>query len=156
MLNKGDIAPDFELLSDEGTPVKLSDYRGRRVILFFYPKAATPGCTIQACGFRDNFPLIQAAGATVLGVSPDPVEELARWRAEENLPYHLLSDPDHVVADAYDVWGENKIANFTYIGITRSHFIIGPDGKLEDVQYKVSPNKSIERALKSVSNDFRE
>ena len=152
MLQIGDMAPDFELLSDEGTPIKLSDYRGQRVVLFFYPKAATPGCTTQACGLRDSFPQIEAANGTVLGVSPDATEDLAKWRAAEALPYHLLSDTEHVVADAYGTWGERKFYANVYMGIIRSHFIIGVDGRLEDVQYKISPKKSIAKALKSLTN----
>ena len=150
MLNVGDLAPEFELLSDEGQPVKLSDFRGQKVILFFYPKAATPGCTTQACGLRDNYPTIEANGATVLGVSPDAPEALAKWRAEEGFPYLLLSDPEHEVADAYGVWGEKKMYGRAYMGIIRSHFVVGADGKLADVQFKVSPKNSIERAVKFV------
>ncbi len=150
MLKIGDSAPDFELRSDENKTVKLSNFRGKRVVLFFYPKADTPGCTTQACGMRDNFPQIEAANGTVLGVSPDPVDKLAKWRAKENLPYNLLSDPEHVVAGAYGVWGEKNMYGRSYMGIIRSHFIIGPDGILEDVQYKVSPQKSIDTALKQL------
>lgn len=147
MLQIGDNAPDFELLSDEDSLVKLSDYRGSRVLLFFYPKADTPGCTIQACGFRDNFPVIDAAGGVVLGISPDSVAALSRWRAKQNLPYNLLSDPDHAVADLYGVWGEKKMYGKTYEGIIRSHFIIDEEGRLVDVQYKVSPQDSIEKGV---------
>jgi peroxiredoxin Q/BCP len=121
MLEVGDVAPEFELLSDDGTSIKLSDLRGKRVVLFFYPKADTPGCTTQACGFRDNFPTIEAAGATVLGISPDSPEALAKWRAKMGFPYPLLSDPDHAVADAYAVWGEKKMYGKSYEGIIRSH-----------------------------------
>lgn len=147
MLSVSDKAPDFELLSDEGKSVKLSDFLGQRVVLFFYPKANTPGCTTQACGFRDNYPTIEAAGATVLGISPDPPEVLAKWRAKKGFPYSLLSDPDHKVADAYSVWGEKKLFGKGYEGIIRSHFVVDAEGKLEDVQFKVSPKKSVERAL---------
>ena len=153
MLNVGDVAPDFELLSDEGQPVKLSDFRGRQVVLFFYPKAATPGCTTQACGFRDNYPAIEANGAVVLGVSPDTPEKLAKWRAAEGFPYLLLSDPEHQAAAAYAVWGEKKLYGRAYMGIIRSHFIIDADGKIADTQYKISPKKSIERAVKFLGND---
>ncbi len=151
MLNVGDRAPDFELISDEGTPVKLSDYRGQRVVLFFYPKADTPGCTTQACGFRDNYPIIQAAGASVLGVSPDSPEALAKWRKKMGFPYPLLSDPDHQTADAYAVWGEKTMYGKTYEGIIRSHFVIDADGKLEDVRFKVSPTDSVDTALKQLA-----
>ncbi|MCB9421318.1 MAG: thioredoxin-dependent thiol peroxidase [Ardenticatenaceae bacterium] len=150
MLAVGDMAPDFELISDENKPVKLSDFRGQKVILFFYPKAATPGCTTQACGFRDNYPVIESNGATVLGISPDMPEDLAKWRAKEGFPYALLSDPEHEVADAYAVWGEKKMYGRAYMGIIRSHFVIGEDGKVADVQFKVSPTDSVARAVKFV------
>ncbi len=150
MLQVGEMAPDFELLSDEGKPVKLSDYRGQKVIVFFYPKAATPGCTTQACGLRDNYSIIESNGATVLGVSPDMPDALAKWRAEESFPYLLLSDPEHEVADAYGVWGEKSMYGRAYMGIIRSHFVVGEDGKLADIQFKVSPKNSIERAVKFV------
>ena len=150
MLKSGDSAVDFELVSDEGKPVKLADFRGKKVILFFYPKAATPGCTTQACGFRDNYSLIEANGATVLGISPDAPEKLAKWKEKERFPYLLLSDPEHKVAKAYGVWGEKKLYGRAYMGIIRSHFVIDEDGKLADIQFKVSPKNSIERAVKFV------
>lgn len=147
----GDVVIDFELVSDEGKMVKLSDFDGRRLIIFFYPKADTPGCTRQACGFRDEFPRIEADGAVVLGISPDSPEKLAKWKAKLELPYTLLSDPDHKVAEAYGVWGEKKLYGRTYMGIIRSHFVIGPDGRFQDIQIKVSPKKSVELALKAVT-----
>ena len=150
MLEVGQMAPEFELLTDEGNSVKLSDYRGQRVILFFYPKAATPGCITQACGFRDNFPQIEAAGATVLGVSPDAVDKLADWRAAEKLPYNLLSDPDNTVSQLYSAYGEKSMYGNKYMGVIRSHFIIDAEGKFEDVQIKISPKKSIAQALKQL------
>lgn len=147
MLNIGDKAPEFELLNDEEEPVKLSDFLGQRVILFFYPKAGTSGCTTQACGFRDKYPKIEAADATVIGVSPDEPAALAKWKAKENLPYTLMSDPEHEVAEAYGVWGEKKMYGKSYMGIIRSHFVIDAEGKIEDVQFKVSPKDSISRAM---------
>lgn len=149
-LSIGDLAPDFELKNDENDDVKLSDFRGQRVVIFFYPKADTPGCTKQACGFRDNFPKIEAANGTVLGVSPDSVSRLEKWRAAEKLPYHLLSDPDHEVADLFGVWGEKKSFGRVYDGIIRSHFVIDADGRLEDVQYNISPDNSVEKAVKQL------
>jgi peroxiredoxin Q/BCP len=150
MFDVGDSAPDFELLNSEEETLKLSDYRGRRVILFFYPKAGTSGCTTQACGLRDNFPKIEAANATVLGVSPDKPAALAKWIAKESLPYDLLSDPDHQAADLYGVWGEKSMYGRTYMGIIRSHFVIDAEGNFEDIQFKVSPKNSIARALSTV------
>jgi len=150
MFEIGDNAPDFELLNSKEEPVKLSDYKGTRIILFFYPKAGTSGCTTQACGFRDNFPVIEAGNATVIGISPDMPSALAKWIASENLPYALLSDPDHAVADLYGVWGEKSMYGNKYMGIIRSHFVIDAEGKFEDVQFKVSPKNSIARALSTV------
>jgi peroxiredoxin Q/BCP len=150
MFEIGDSAPDFELLNSEEEPVKLSDYRGKRVILFFYPKAGTSGCTTQACGLRDNFPKIEAANATVVGVSPDMPAALTKWIAKESLPYTLLSDPDHEVAGAYGVWGEKSMYGRKYMGIIRSHFVIDAEGKFEDIQFKVSPKNSIARALSTI------
>lgn len=147
MLKAGDPAPDFTLTSAEGEEVSLSDFRGQRVIVFFYPRAATPGCTRQACGFRDNLPRIETANATVIGISPDSPKELAKWKEDEGLTYTLLSDPDHAVADAYGAWGEKKSFGRTYEGVIRSHVVVGKDGRLEDVQINVSPEESVERAL---------
>ncbi len=147
MLNTGDPAPDFELLDDQSKTVKLSDFRGQKVVLFFYPKAGTSGCTTQACGFRDNYPKIEAADGLVIGVSPDEPPDLAKWRAKEKLPFTLLSDPDHQVAEAYGVWGEKKMYGRSYMGIIRSHFVIDAEGKIEDIQFKVSPEDSVARAV---------
>lgn len=147
MLTVGDTAPDFELLSDEGNPVKLSDFRGQRVVVFFYPKADTPGCTTQACGFRDNYPTFQEANAVVLGISPDSPDDLAKWKAKQNFPYLLLADTEHAVSEAYGVWGEKTMFGNKYMGVNRSHFVIDEAGKLADVQYKVSPQKSVETAV---------
>ncbi len=147
MLQIGDSAPDFELLTDENETLKLSDLRGRRVVLFFYPKADTPGCTKQACGFRNEFPRIETANATVVGLSPDQPKALAKWKAKERLPYTLVSDPDHAVAEAYGAWGEKTSFGITRTGILRGHAIISPDGVIEDLQLKISPDESVERAV---------
>lgn len=147
MLQIGEMAPDFTLVSDEGKEVSLADFRGQQVVVFFYPKAGTSGCTTQACGFRDKFPVITAANATVIGISPDEPAQLAKWKAKEKLPYTLLSDPDHTAAEAYGVWGEKKMYGKSYMGIVRSHFVIDAAGRLADVQVKVSPGDSVERAV---------
>ncbi len=144
----GEIAPDFELRNQNGEIVKLSDYRGKKVLLFAYPRAGTPGCTTQACGFRDNFAQIETADAVVLGLSPDEPAALAKWIEEESLGYDLLSDPDHQVLEAWDAWGERSMYGKIYMGVIRSHWIIGADGRVLDAQVKISPKKSIEKALK--------
>jgi thioredoxin-dependent peroxiredoxin len=151
MLKAGEMAPEFELTASSGETVRLSDFRGQRVILFFYPKAKTPGCTKQACGFRDRWAVIHSAGATVLGISPDDPETLRRWKEEERFPYELLADPDHAVADAYGVWGEKKSFGRTYDGIIRSHFVVDEEGRLADVQFNVSPDDSVERGVAALS-----
>ena len=150
MFEIGESAPDFKLQNSEEVPVSLSDYLGKRIILFFYPRAGTSGCTTQACGFRDNFPKLEEANATVVGISPDEPAALAKWISDENLPYTLLSDPDHKVADQYGVWGEKNMYGRKYMGIIRSHFVIDDHGKFEDVQFKVSPKNSVARALKTI------
>ena len=152
MLQIGDPAPDFELLSDENQPIRLSDLRGRRVVLFFFPRADTPGCTAQACGFRDRMPVIEAGNAIVLGLSPDLPEALAKWRAKEKLPYNLLSDPNHEVADAFGAWGEKSMYGKTYEGILRGHAIIGVDGRVEDLRVKIKPDESVQAAVEFLSS----
>lgn len=149
MFEIGQKAPDFTLTSDEGTEISLADYRGKRVLIFFYPKAFTGGCTTQACGLRDAFPQIEAGNGVVLGISPDEHGRLAEWREAENLPYNLLSDPDHNVSEAYFSWGERSMYGNKFMGIIRSHFVVDAEGNFEDVQHKVSPKKSIEKALKT-------
>lgn len=148
MLTKGDPLPDLELENHAGETVRLRDYRGRKLLLFAYPKAATPGCTKQACGFRDRLPEIDAAGATVAGLSPDKPAALARWREQEGLTYDLLSDPDHELLEALGAWGEKSLYGKRYMGVIRSHWVIDEDGRIEDAQLEVSPAKSVELASK--------
>lgn len=144
----GEKAPDFELLNQDGKALRLSDFRGRKVLLFAYPKAGTSGCTTQACGFRDNFARIETSAAVVLGLSPDEPAALRKWIDKENLPYDLLSDPEHGVLEAWQAWGEKSMYGKKYMGVIRSHWIIGEDGRVLDAQVKISPKKSIEKALK--------
>jgi peroxiredoxin Q/BCP len=143
----GDQAPDFTALTDQGEALKLSDLRGKRVILYFYPKDDTSGCTTQACGFRDQYPVIEEKNAVVLGVSPDSVKSHQKFKTKYNLPFTLLVDEDHAVAAAYGVWGEKSMYGKKYMGIIRSHFVIDEQGKIVDVQYKVSPADSIKKAV---------
>ncbi|SEH10634.1 thioredoxin-dependent thiol peroxidase [Thermoleophilum album] len=143
----GDTAPDFELLDHRGEPVRLSDFRGQRVVLYFYPRAHTPGCTTQACGVRDNYDRYREAGVVVLGVSPDPPSRLASFAAKHDLPFTLLADPDHEVAERYGVWVEKKMYGRTSFGVERSTFIIGPDGRVEHVLRKVRPAEHDQRVL---------
>ena len=148
MPRTGDTAPDFALPNQHGELVRLRDYRGRKVLLFAYPKAGTSGCTVQACGFRDRFAQIETANAAVLGISPDAPAALAQWIKAESLPYDLLSDPDHRVLEAWNAWGEKSMYGRTYQGVIRSHWIIGEDGAVIDEQIGISPQKSIAAALK--------
>jgi len=139
MLKVGDIAPDFELESDAGEMVRLSDLRGQRVVLYFYPKDNTPGCTTEACELRDRQPKLRRRRAVVLGVSPDSVKSHQRFKAKYDLPFALLSDPDHSVAEAYGAWGAKKMYGKTYEGILRTTFIINEEGRIEQVFEKVKP-----------------
>jgi peroxiredoxin Q/BCP len=146
-LKVGEPAPDFELPSETIAKVKLSSFRGKRVVLYFYPKDDTSGCTTQACGFRDNYPVIEEKNAVVLGVSPDGVTSHQKFKTKFDLPFTLLVDEDHAIAEAYGVWQERSNYGKTYMGIVRSHFIIDEHGNIADAQVKVSPTESVERAL---------
>jgi len=139
VIGRGDVAPDFELPDQDGRAVKLSDFRGQPVVVYFYPKAETPGCTVQACGIRDHHAEYAAAGAAVVGISPDPVAKLERFRDKHALDFPLLADEAHAVAEAYGVWVEKSMYGRTYFGNERTTFIIGPDGRVADVLRKVKP-----------------
>jgi thioredoxin-dependent peroxiredoxin len=147
-IKAGDQAPDFETVDENGKPVKLSDFKGKKVVLYFYPKDNTTGCTAQACGFRDYYPQIEAGDAIVLGVSPDSAKSHTNFKNKFELPFPLLVDSDHKIAEAYDVWQEKSMYGRKYMGILRSHFVIGPDGKVLAAEYKVSPNDSVSKSLK--------
>jgi len=136
-LTAGDPAPDFTLPDADGNQVTLSDLRGRRVIVYFYPAAGTPGCTTQACDFRDNLASFQAEGFAVLGISPDKPTKLANFASEQSLDFPLLSDPDHAVLTAYGAYGEKKLYGKTVVGVIRSTFVVDAEGKLELAQYGV-------------------
>ena len=139
MIREGDLAPDFTLPSDGGGEVRLRDLRGRRVVLYFYPKDDTSGCTRQACAFRDEAPAFAERDAVVLGVSPDSVKSHDRFKQKHELNFPLLADEDHAVAQAYGAWGVKKMYGREYEGILRSTFLIGPDGRVEKVFRKVKP-----------------
>ncbi len=148
MPNIGEQAPDFALPNQDGQTVRLSDFRGQKIVIFAYPKAGTSGCTTQACGFRDEFPHIQDANAVVLGLSPDKPEALRKWKDKEHLPYDLLSDPDHKVLEAWGVWGEKKMYGRSYMGVIRSHWVVDENGVVADAHVKVSPKDSVALATK--------
>lgn len=150
-LTPGERAPDFSLASDEGTTVSLADLRGRRVIVYFYPSAGTPGCTRQACDFRDALPTIDHAGLTVLGVSPDSPATLARFRAAEDLTFPLLSDPDHAVMAAYGAWGERTMYGRTSVGVIRSTVVVDAEGLVESAQYGVKATGHVGRLMRDLS-----
>ena len=133
MLKVGDKAPDFRLKTDDGKEVSLSDFKGKRVVVYFYPKASTPGCTIEACDFRDARPKFDKEDAVVLGVSADPEKALAKFKANQKLNFPLLSDPDHKMIESYGVWRMKKFMGRSFKGIVRSTFLIGPDGKVEQI-----------------------
>jgi peroxiredoxin Q/BCP len=139
LVEEGSPAPDFELESDEGANVRLSELRGKPVVLYFYPKDDTPGCTAQACGIRDAYGEFERAGAVVLGVSPDDEGSHVKFRDKYELPFTLLADTDHAVAEQYGVWVEKSMYGRKYMGFERSTFVIGPDGKIEHVFRKVKP-----------------
>jgi peroxiredoxin Q/BCP len=139
MVAEGSPAPDFELRSDAGETVRLSSLRGKPVVLYFYPKDHTSGCTTQACGIRDAWSEFERAGAVVLGVSPDDVASHRSFRADYELPFTLLADPDHEVAEVYGVWGEKSRYGRTYMGINRSTFVIDAEGLVRKVMHDVKP-----------------
>ncbi|WP_341393706.1 thioredoxin-dependent thiol peroxidase [Arthrobacter sp. G119Y2] len=136
-LSPGEKAPDFTLPATDSASVSLSDFRGRSTIVYFYPAAATPGCTTQACDFRDNLNRLQDAGYAVVGISPDPVPKLEKFAEAEHLNFPLLSDPDHAVAEAFGAWGEKKNYGKVYEGLIRSTVVVDPEGTVSLAQYNV-------------------
>lgn len=136
-LKVGSKAPDFTALTDTGEKLKLSSLKGRKVVLYFYPKADTPGCTKQACGFRDEMPRFEGADAVILGVSPDPVKAVAKFKQKYSLPFTLLADEDHAAAEKYGVWVEKSMYGKTYMGVARTTFVINAEGKIAAVFPKV-------------------
>lgn len=150
MIEEGKPAPDFELQTDSGDTVKLSDLRGKPVVLYFYPKDDTPGCTTEACEFRDAYDVFRERGIEVLGVSPDDVASHEKFKNKYELPFTLLADPDHSVAEKYGVWGERSFAGRNYMGINRSTFIIDRDGNVAHAMMGIKPAGHAARVLESM------
>ncbi len=149
-LQAGDVAPEFTLPDAEGNKVSLSSLRGQRVIIYFYPAAMTPGCTTQACDFRDSLASLSAAGVAVLGVSPDGPAKLAKFRDKEGLNFPLLSDADHAVLEAYGAYGEKMMYGKTSVGVIRSTFVVDPGGKIEHAYYGVKATGHVARLRKDL------
>lgn len=144
-LEVGDLAPDFALPDAEGTTVRLSDLHGGPVIVYFYPAAFTPGCTTEACDFRDNLASLQSAGYTVIGISPDPVAKLAEFADAEQLAFPLLSDEDAAVAKSWGAWGQKTVGGRTFDGLLRSTIVVDAEGRVSAVEYRVDPNGHVAR-----------
>ena len=151
-LEPGDKAPDFTLRDQEGRTVKLAHFRGRKLLLYFYPKADTPGCTKQSCSVRDAKDSLAARDTAVVGISPDTPEKQQKFDKKHGLRFPLLSDPDHAVAEAYGVWGLKKFMGREYMGVLRTTFIIGPDGKVERMFEKVKPAGHSQEVLEAVKS----
>jgi len=152
MIEAGEQAPQFTLPDQDGNDVSLADYAGRTVVLYFYPKADTPGCTTQACGIRDRAAEYDAAGAAVIGVSPDPVAAVKKFHGKQSLNFTLLADADHAVCEAYGVWGEKSMYGKTYMGAMRSTFIIDAEGTVVHVIPKASPKTHDDEVLAALAN----
>jgi peroxiredoxin Q/BCP len=151
MIEPGTTAPAFTLPDQDGNEVSLSDFEGQTVVLYFYPKANTSGCTVQACGVRDHRGDYETARATVIGISPDPVKEVKKFHGAQGLNFTLLADADHAVCEAYGTWEEKSMYGRKYWGSTRSTFIIGPDGVVTDVIEKASPKTHDDVVLKALA-----
>ena len=147
----GDLAPDFTLSDESGADVGLSDFEGKSLVVYFYPKAFTPGCTTQACDFRDRYEAFSSAGYAIVGISPDPVSRLGKFRSEHGLPFPVLSDEDHAVAEAYGAWGVKKNYGREYQGIIRSTFVIGPDRKIVRAWRNVRAKGHADRLLGEIA-----
>ncbi|MBI5302344.1 MAG: thioredoxin-dependent thiol peroxidase [Chloroflexi bacterium] len=148
----GRTAPNFSLPDENGKSVSLASFRGKRVIVYFYPADDTPGCTAQACNFRDRFVEIEEKNGVVIGISPDNAKAHQKFRTKYNLPFILLSDPDHIVAEKYGVWGEKSFLGKNYMGIIRSHFVIDERGKILDAQIKVKAKQSADLAMQFLAS----
>ncbi len=147
MLKEGDLAPDFTLQADDGSEVTLSKLRGRKVVIYFYPKDDTPGCTVQACDLRDRWADFEATGALIYGISPDPVDSHVEFRDKYQLPFRLLADVDHQVAEAYGVWKEKTFMGKKYMGNERTTFVVGEDGRIVKIFPNVKPEEHAEAVV---------
>jgi peroxiredoxin Q/BCP len=152
VIEEGKPAPDFELTADDGETVSLSSLRGKPVVLYFYPKDDTPGCTTQACGIRDVYGELERAGAVVLGISPDDEGSHVRFKKKYDLPFTLLADTDHSVAERYGAWGEKSYMGRKSVGVLRSTFVIGPDGTVKKVLQKVKPATHADDVLRALGD----
>ncbi|HAF62104.1 MAG TPA: thioredoxin-dependent thiol peroxidase [Anaerolineaceae bacterium] len=150
MLKENTKAPDFELLDEDGTSRKLSDYRGAPLVLYFYPKDNTPGCTTEACNFRDNYSDYQTANVTIVGISTDSVKSHKKFKEKYQLPFPLLSDPEHVVCEKYGVWSEKQMMGKKYMGILRTTFVINKDGSIAKIFEGVKPTEHSKEVLEVV------
>jgi peroxiredoxin Q/BCP len=155
VIESGEQAPDFALADQDGREVKLTDFRGQAVVLFFYPRADTPGCTTQACGVRDHRADYAAANATVLGISPDPVSKVKRFHEKFALTFPLLADEDHAVAERYGVWVQKSMYGKTYFGNERTTFVLDGEGRVSEVLRKVKPAEHDELVLKALARRRR-
>jgi thioredoxin-dependent peroxiredoxin len=152
-LSPGDPAPEFSLRDADGNTVSLADFRGRKVIVYFYPAAMTPGCTTQACDFRDSLDSLHGAGYTVLGISPDPPAKLAQFRERDHVTFPLLSDPDRAVLQAYGAWGEKTMYGKTVTGVIRSTFVVDENGSVESAQYNVKARGHVAKLRRELGVD---
>jgi thioredoxin-dependent peroxiredoxin len=151
ILEPGDPAPPFELLDQESNPVSLSDFAGGKLLVYFYPKADTPGCTTQSCAVRDALPDLTEAKTAAVGISPDPPQKQGKFDRKHELGFPLLADTEHTVSEAYGVWGEKSMYGKKYMGITRSAFLIDEEGRIQNAWYKVSPADTVPKVLAAVN-----
>ena len=151
MVSEGDTAPDFTVTTDAGESVSLSDFRGKPVVLYFYPKDDTPGCTAQACGIRDAYGEFERAGAVVLGISPDDEASHVKFKEKYELPFTLLADPQHEVAEQYGTWSEKQYKGRTYWGVSRTTFVVAPDGMVAKVMQGVKPDTHADDVLAALA-----
>lgn len=149
-LKEGDAAPAFEAMTGEGKAVTLADFAGKTVVLYFYPRDNTPGCTVEACSFRDNFAALRKRGAVVLGVSADSAESHSKFAKKFSLPFTLLSDPEKKMVNAYGVWVQKSFLGRKYMGIERSTFVIGGDGRIQKIFRKVNPKRHVADLLQAL------